>query len=104
MDVADFDTVPFQKAVFENKKAHGFNTDDIDLEFCLLYGEVAEAFDAYRKEKDTLGEELADVGIYLLSLAEMCGVDLGEEMKKKHERNTGREYEKNSRGAFVEKK
>lgn len=30
----------------ENKLAKGFNTADVPLEFCLLNGEVAEAFDA----------------------------------------------------------
>ena len=38
-----------QKLVWENKVAKGFNTTDVPLEFCLLQGEVAEAFDAWRK-------------------------------------------------------
>ena len=33
---------------------------------CLLQGEMAEAFDVWRKGRDDLGEELADVAIYLL--------------------------------------
>ena len=39
-----------QKEVWENKVNKGFNTTNVELEFCLLYGEVAEAFDAYRKK------------------------------------------------------
>jgi len=35
---------------------------------CLLHGEVAEAFDAWRKGREDVGEELADVAIYLLGL------------------------------------
>ena len=38
---------------------------DVNKEFCLTYGEIAEAYDAWRKKKDDLGEELADVTIYL---------------------------------------
>jgi hypothetical protein len=51
-----------QKLVWENKVAKGFNTTDVPLEFCLLQGEVAEAFDAWRKGREDLGEELADDG------------------------------------------
>ena len=47
-----------QKLVWENKIAKGFNTTDVPLEFCLLQGEVAEAFDAWRKGPEDLGEEL----------------------------------------------
>ena len=52
-----------QKDIWQNKVNKGFNTTDVNKEFCLLYGEVAEAHDAYRKKKDDLGEELADVAI-----------------------------------------
>jgi hypothetical protein len=37
-----------QNLAWENKVAKGFNTTDVPLEFCLLQGEVAEAFDAWR--------------------------------------------------------
>ena len=49
-----------QKEIVDNKRKHGFNTTDIPMEFCYLYGEVAEAYDAYYKQKDSLPEELAD--------------------------------------------
>jgi hypothetical protein len=35
-----------QKLAWDNKIAKGFNTTEVPLEFCLLQGEVAEAFDA----------------------------------------------------------
>ena len=57
-----------QKEILQNKINKGFNTTDINKEFCLLYGEVSEAYDAYRKNKDDLGEELADIEIYLLGI------------------------------------
>lgn len=46
MFVMQLNTKEIQKRIYENKVAKGFNTTDIPKEFCLLYGEVAEAFDA----------------------------------------------------------
>ena len=57
-----------------------------------MYGEVAEAFDAYRKKKDDLNEELADIAIYLLGLSEMLGFDLEDEILKKVSKNEKRAY------------
>ena len=65
-------TTDVQKRVFLNKVNHGFNTTDVPKEFCLLYGEVAEAFDAWKQNRG-LDLELADVAIYLLGLAEING-------------------------------
>lgn len=33
-----------QKKIYQNKVNKGFNTTDIPKEFCLLYGEVGEAY------------------------------------------------------------
>ena len=67
------DLLKMQKRIFQNKINKGFNTDDINKEFCFLYGEVAEAFEAYRKKKDDLGcKKLADYSI-IFSLSEMLG-------------------------------
>ena len=81
-----------QKAVYKNKIDKGFNVTDVNKEFCLLYGEVAEAYEAYRKKKEDLGEELADIAIYLLGLSEILGVDLASEIENKIEINQEREY------------
>ena len=72
-----------QKVVYKNKVDKGFNVTDINKEFCLLYGEVAEAYEAWKKKQDTVGEELADIAIYLLGLSEILGVDLASEIEKK---------------------
>lgn len=82
-----------QKEVYQNKLNKGFNVTNVDREFCYLYGEVAEAHEAWRKKKDDLGEELADVAIYLLGLAEILGVDLATEIENKVAINREREYE-----------
>ena len=81
-----------QKEIIDNKIKHGFNTTDICKEFCLLYGEVAEAYEAYRKKKDDLGEELADSAIYLLGIAEILGFDLEKEIQNKIKINSKRIY------------
>ncbi len=81
-----------QKDIYQNKVNKGFNISDINKEFCLTYGEVAEAYEAWRKKKDDLGEELADVAIYLLGLSEILGIDLEEEIEKKVYKNSKREY------------
>lgn len=83
-----------QKEIFQNKLEKGFNTGDINKEFCFLYGELSEAYDAYRKKKEDLGEELADVAIYLLGLAEILGYDLEDEILRKVAKNKERKYEK----------
>ena len=81
-----------QKEIYQNKVNKGFNVTNIDEEFCLTYGEIAEAYEAWRKKKDDLGEELADVAIYLLGLSEILGIDLEDEIQKKVYKNSKREY------------
>lgn len=82
-----------QKDVYQNKLDHHFNVTDVNLEFCYLYGEVGEAHAAYRKHKPDLGEELADVAIYLLGLAEILGFDLEDQVLRKMEINRARRYQ-----------
>lgn len=89
-----------QKDIWQNKLNKGFNTTDVNKEFCLLYGEVAEAYDAWKKKKDDLNEELADIAIYLMGLSEMLGFDLADEIEKKVSKNEKRVY-KNKDGVNV---
>lgn len=53
---------------------------------------MAEAYDAYRKKRNDLGEELADVAIYLLGISEILGIDLEKEILYKINNNVHREY------------
>ena len=89
-----------QKDIWQNKLNKGFNTTDVNKEFCLLYGEVSEAYDAWKKKKDDLNEELADIAIYLMGLSEMLGFDLADEIEKKVSKNEKRIY-KNINGVNV---
>lgn len=89
-----------QKDVWQNKLNKGFNTTDVNKEFCLLYGEVSEAYDAWKKKKDDLNEELADIAIYLMGLSEMLGFYLADEIEKKVSKNEKRVY-KNIDGVNV---
>jgi len=91
-----------QKQVFANKVKKGFNTTNVEKEFCLLYGEVGEACEAYYKRKDDLGGELADIAIYLLGLSEILGFSLQDEIEKKMKINESRQYEERN-GVFFRK-
>jgi hypothetical protein len=90
-----------QRLAWENKVAKGFNTTDVPLEFCLLQGEMAEAFDAWRKGRADVGEELADISIYLFGLAQMIGVDLQTEIEAKLAKNAVRSYRRLPNGVPV---
>jgi uncharacterized protein YabN with tetrapyrrole methylase and pyrophosphatase domain len=87
------DLTDLQKEIYGNKVAKGFNVTDVNLEFCYVHGELAEVFDAYRKKQPNLGEELADVAIYLLGLAEILKIDLETEVVQKVAKNAQREYQ-----------
>lgn len=94
-------TRALQAAIIAHKHDRGFNTTNVPLEFCLLQGEVAEAFDAWRKGHDHLPSELADVAVYLLGLAEILGVDLGEAIDAKMHVNAARRYKRNDAGTLI---
>ena len=83
-----------QKRIWDNKVKHNFNTTNVYQEFCYIYGEVAEAFDAWYKSKGNVGEELADVAIYLFGLSEMLNINLLDEVNKKVAINEKRIYKK----------
>lgn len=93
MDIRDA-----QKRAWDNKVTKGFNTDDVALEFGLLTAEIGEAFTAWRKRLPDFGEELADVALYVMALAEMNGIDLDTEIDQKIAKNAARIYERDAHG------
>lgn len=86
------DLKQLQKEVYQNKVNHNFNVTDINLEFCLTYEELGEAHNAWCTKKSDLGEELADVAIYLLGLSEILNIDLEKEILNKIKKNAKRVY------------
>ena len=56
---------------------------------------------ALLKNKPDYGEELADVAIYLLGIAEISGIDLEKEIINKMEKNSKRVYKKNEKGILI---
>jgi NTP pyrophosphatase (non-canonical NTP hydrolase) len=94
------DIAAVQRAAWQNKLDKGFNITDVALEFGLLTAEVGEAFTAWRKRLPDLGEELADVLIYLTAVAEMTGVDLSAEVARKLAINAERVYRQDGDGVL----
>jgi NTP pyrophosphatase (non-canonical NTP hydrolase) len=91
-----------QKRAWQNKLSKGFNTTNVDREFNYTYAELAEAYDAFRKGRADIGEELADTIIFLLGLAEMLKVDVEKEILAKMDTNEKREY-KASNGHHIKR-
>jgi NTP pyrophosphatase (non-canonical NTP hydrolase) len=88
------DLKKLQKLIYKNKVDKGFNTKDVYEEFCLIHEEVSEAFRSYKKKLPDTGEELADIAIYLLGLAEILKLDLEKEIKNKVAKNKKRVYKR----------
>lgn len=88
----NIDLQKLQKEVYNNKLEKGFNTTDIAMEFCRAHEELSEAFKKYNQNEDGVGEELADVAIFLLGISEIMGFDLQSEILSKIEKNKKRKY------------
>lgn len=86
------DLEELQKQVYQNKLDKKFNVTDISMEFALTYGELSEAYEAWWKNKGNVGEEIADVMIYLLGLCEILNINLEKELLNKIEINKNRVY------------
>lgn len=89
-----------QRYVAEMERERGF-IDQTVIQKCLLLGEeVGELFKAVRKaekmpleahqQAGAIDEEIADILIYLCSIANRTGVDLETAFRKKEERNRER--------------
>ena len=81
-----------QQQIYQNKVDKHWNTSSVETELCLMQGEIAEFYEAYRKHLSNIGEELADVAIYLLGIAEILHIDLEKEIERKMSINQHRQY------------
>lgn len=90
----------FQQYVTELEKERGF-ARQTTIDKCLLLGEVVgELFKAVRKSEGLavdvnsnfteIGDELADIFIYLCAIANRNGIDLETAFRKKEEKNKQR--------------
>lgn len=92
----------FQKYVRQMEDIRGFEEQGV-LQKCLMLGEeIGELFKAIRKKEKikidhnskfgSIDEELADVIIYLCSIANRFDIDLEEAFRNKEEINKTREW------------
>ena len=81
-----------QQEIYRNKADKHWNTSSIETELCLMQGEISEFYEAFRKHLPSIGEELADVAIYLLGMAEILHIDLEKEIEGKMRVNRRRQY------------
>ncbi len=92
----------FQDYTRKMVKERGFENETV-LEQCLLLGEeVGELFKAIRKQQTNItcdhknskfgeiGEEMADIMMYLFCLANKMNIDLEKEIREKEEKNKKR--------------
>ena len=93
----------FQNYVVELEKERGFDHQSV-VEKCLLLGEeIGELFKAVRKKQQikidnnskftSVGEELADILIYICAIANRFDINLEDAFRKKEEINKNRKWE-----------
>ena len=78
----------------KNNEKNGFiwNVEkDVPTCLCLIHSEVSEALESYRDDK-LFGEELADILIRTLDLADRLNVNIDKEVQDKIEKNRLRGY------------
>lgn len=81
------------KEIHKNARAHGFwdKPRNFGEALALIHSEVSEALEAYRdRDDDGIGEELADIVIRTMDLAEGLGYDIEAEMLRKMKYNKTR--------------
>lgn len=66
----------------------------VPIKLALIHSEVSEALEANRKggTLELLGEELADIVIRVMDLAEGASINLGAAIVRKHEKNLNRPF------------
>lgn len=81
-----------QKLAYEYRLGKGHDRTDINKEFCLLYGKVAEAYNTLKKCGPNADERIADIAISLMGIAEIFEIDLQKEIERKMRVKEGSGY------------
>ena len=84
-----------QKEIHQNAVDHLFWQSPVNIaeKLCLIHSEISEAMEADRSReptKNNIGEELADIIIRTLDLAEYLGFNMDIEVSRKHQINKAR--------------
>lgn len=79
-----------KREVTANKKRTGALIGDTSHELCLIGDELKEAVEAFEENLDNLGEELADIILFVCAVADNEDIDLEKEIKDKIEKNKHR--------------
>ena len=85
----------WQQIVTEWAVSKGFSwvKEDVDTMLLRIHSEVSEASEAIRDNNvEGFAEELADIFIRLVNLCEVWGINLEEEVIKKHNKNLNRSH------------
>lgn len=83
------------KGWYSPDSAHPQTPRNLAASLCIEAAEVLEHFQwDEAAPPDALAGELADVALYLLQLADLCGVDLGQAVLAKLDENETREWPK----------
>ena len=94
----------YQQYVIELEEERGFADQTVLMKTLMLGEEMGELFKAIRKQQaikidhatakvGDIDEELADMFIFLCSIANRYGIDLEEAFRKKEEINKKRKWE-----------
>ncbi len=80
---------------YEENSPRPQNLRNLAISLSLEASEVLEHFQwsDYQGDAGELGDELADVALYLLQIASVAGIDLEEAILLKLDRNYGRSWE-----------
>lgn len=89
-----------QSRIYQNKLRNKFNVTDANLEFTNVLREVVEAIDAYNSNSPELGEELADIILFVIGIAAILNINIEHELISKLEINEHRQY-KIEHGKFI---
>jgi NTP pyrophosphatase (non-canonical NTP hydrolase) len=84
-----------QQEIFDTNTANGWWESDRQVPelLCLVHSEVSEALEAYRNLDDAnYQEELADIVIRVMDMAEHAGIDLESQIIHKNNINKTRGY------------